>query len=85
MSESQPPKSVSLKPPPPPKVPSGLHPAVQQYRSKLDSIAEGAAANLSAIDAELAEFLAEVKTPPPPADDDESPTTRIVRPEDLRR
>lgn len=44
---------------------SGQHPAVQEYRAKLESIEEGAGGAASKLDQDLEEFRAKLKTPVP--------------------
>ena len=53
------------KPPPAPRTKSGQHPAVQAFRAKLESIADGDEKRAE-LDHELEEFLKDLKTPLPP-------------------
>lgn len=46
---------------------SGNHPAVQAYRDKLQSVSDAVTPELDKLNAELDEFLNEVRTPVPPA------------------
>lgn len=48
---------------------SGQHPAVQEYRRKLDSIDNGVSAAQTDLDRKLSEYLADLKTPVPPPPD----------------
>lgn len=61
MSSSKPPK-ISHK-----RTSSGDHPAVREYRDKLQSIADGAQADAEELDAKLQAFID--STPPPPPED----------------
>jgi hypothetical protein len=45
---------------------SGEHPAVQAYRSKLESVSQRVTVATNRLDLELQEFLAGLKTPVPP-------------------
>lgn len=45
---------------------SGQHPAVQDYRKKLESIVDGVGVAVDALDARLAEFLTDLKSSHPP-------------------
>lgn len=50
-----------------PKRPSsGQHPAVKEYRQKLESIGEHTGAELDALDERLRKYVEEVKSDPPP-------------------
>lgn len=49
-----------------PKTGSGEHPAVKAYREKLDSIVDGAEADVEQLNRTLATYLRSVKTPIPP-------------------
>jgi len=51
---------------PPKSSPSGQHPAVLEYRKKLDSVANHAVAELDSLDERIKKYLEEVKTPLPP-------------------
>ena len=51
--------------PPPKATPSGQHPAVREYRAKLESIAEGDEVRKN-LDRQLDEYLQELRTPLPP-------------------
>jgi hypothetical protein len=44
--------------------PSGQHPAVREYRRKLDSIDNGVSAAQTELDRKLSEYLDDLKTPP---------------------
>lgn len=60
---------MTLRPKPPsgrPAAKSGEHPAVQRYRSKLDSIDEKTAAAKADLDQKVEELLAEIRSVPPP-------------------
>ena len=59
------PRPRSLRPPPPPKTQSGTHPAVREFRAKLDSIADGQLDQADRLDKELASFLDDLTTPLP--------------------
>lgn len=59
--------------PPPPKTRSGEHPAVKQYRKKLDSVTEGAEEATAELEKKLEEALADLKTPVPPKPDPAKP------------
>ena len=50
---------------------SGPHPAVKAYRDKLQSVSDAVNPELDKLNAELDDFLSEVRTPlPPPPDSD---------------
>lgn len=71
MTKSVRPDSKSLRPVEPKKTTtSGQHPAVREYRRKLESIDEGAANATTELDRKLDEFLTKLKTPIPPKPDD---------------
>lgn len=51
--------------PPPKPTRSGMHPAVREYRAKLDSIDQKLTAKTDELDRLLSEFLVDLKTPIP--------------------
>lgn len=53
------------RPPAPPRTQSGQHKAVSAYRDKLDSIVDGEAEDLKALDRRLSEYIQESTNPPP--------------------
>jgi hypothetical protein len=55
------------RPPPGPRTKSGQHPAVGQYRDKLDSIVDNQAEDIDALNRALAEYVKESSVPPPVA------------------
>jgi|WetSurMetagenome_2_1015567.scaffolds.fasta_scaffold1708708_2 hypothetical protein len=50
---------------------SGQHPAVKEYRRKLESVDLGATAATAELDRQLDEFLTSLKTPVPPKPENE--------------
>jgi hypothetical protein len=56
---------MSEKPPPPPRTKSGESIAVSTYRKKLDSIVDGQAEDLDALNRRLEAYIHESSTPPP--------------------
>jgi hypothetical protein len=46
---------------------SGNHPAVREFRHKLDSVSEGVGGKFDELDEKLSKYLEEVKSVPPPA------------------
>lgn len=48
----------------PPRTLSGQHPAVSTYRDKLESIVDGEAEDLDALNRKLAEYIKETVPPP---------------------
>lgn len=68
---ARPPAAVtSRRPPPlpmPPRTKSGQHPAIQQFRAKLESLTEGhLAQRFDALDAKIDATTEALKTPVPP-------------------
>jgi hypothetical protein len=68
------PASPSIHPPGPvPKrTASGQHPAVIDYRKKLESIADGVMEESARVDRVLEEYLQQIRTPVPPKNEDGS-------------
>lgn len=56
---------MSERSPPPPHTKSGEHSAVSTYRDKLESIVDGEAEDLDALNRRLSQFLKESTMPPP--------------------
>lgn len=66
-------KAPTLPPVEPPRTKSGQHPAVRDFRRKLESLAEDVDAQ-SALERRQNELLEQIRTPPPPPpDEDETP------------
>jgi hypothetical protein len=66
----RPPPTTSKRPPPltvPPRTKSGQHPAIRQFRAKLESLTEGQLAQkLDELDARIDATTEALKTPLPP-------------------
>jgi hypothetical protein len=56
---------MTSKPPPPPRTKSGRHTAVAAYRDKLESIVDGEAEELDALNRKLEAYIKESSVPPP--------------------
>ena len=84
MSSKRPPASAPLPslthPPGPVRTASGEHPAVQEFRRKLDSVAEHVGSKVDDLDNDLKQYLESVKTPRPPPPDEEPPPTKETKP-----